>query len=221
MDKNLLQLYAVTDRQWLKKGERLADVVEAAIRGGATLVQLREKSMNDEEFIREAIEIKKVTDAYGIPLIINDNLKVCRACDAAGVHVGQEDLCAEKARALLGPDKIIGVTAKTVAQAREAVRQGADYLGSGAMFGSSTKTEARPMTLEEFKEIRQSVSVPIVLIGGIDAENICELKGSGAQGAAVVSGIFARPDVEEAARKLKKLSLEVFPESNEGNSVDK
>lgn len=214
MDKNLLQLYAVTDRQWLKEGEHLADVVEAAIRGGATLVQLREKSMNDEEFIREAIEIKKVTDAYGIPLIINDNLKVCRACDAAGVHVGQEDLCAEKARALLGPDKIIGVTAKTVAQAREAVRQGADYLGSGAMFGSSTKTEARPMTLEEFKEIRQSVSVPIVLIGGIDAENICELKGSDAQGAAVVSGIFAQPDVEEAARKLKKLSLEVFPEKD-------
>ena len=129
-------------------------------------------------------------------------------------------ICA-KARALLGPDKIIGVTAKTVAQAREAVRQGADYLGSGAMFGSSTKTEARPMTLEEFKEIRQSVSVPIVLIGGIDAENICELKGSDAQGAAVVSGIFAQPDVEEAARKLKKLSLEVFPESNEGNFVDK
>lgn len=212
MDKNLLQLYAVTDRQWLKEGERLADVVEAAVRGGATLIQLREKSMDDEEFIREAIEIKKVTDAYGIPLIINDNLKVCQACGAAGVHVGQEDLCAEKARALLGPDKIIGVTAKTVAQAREAVRQGADYLGSGAMFGSTTKTEARPMTLEQFKEIRQAVSIPIVLIGGIDAENIGELKGSGAQGAAVVSGIFAQPDVEEAARELKKLSLEVFPE---------
>ena len=121
-------------------------------------------------------------------------------------------MCAEKARAMLGPDKIIGVTAKTVEQAREAVRQGADYLGSGAMFGSSTKTEARPMTLEEFKVIRQAVSIPIVLIGGIDAENICELKDSGAQGAAVVSGIFAQSDVEVAARKLKRLSLEVFPE---------
>ena len=212
MNKNLLQLYAVTDRQWLKEGQSLAEVVEAAIRGGVTLVQLREKSMNDEEFIREALDVKKVTDAYSVPLIINDNLKVCQACDAAGVHVGQEDLRAEKVRALLGPDKIIGVTAKTVEQAREAVRQGADYLGSGAMFGSSTKTEARPMTLEQFKEIRQSVSIPIVLIGGIDAENICELKGSGAQGDAVVSGIFAQPDVEKAARKLKKLSLEVFPE---------
>lgn len=210
MNKNLLQLYAVTDRQWLEEGQSLAEAVEAAIRGGVTLVQLREKSMNDEEFIREALEVKRVTDAYGVPLIINDNLKVCQACDAAGVHVGQEDASAEKARALLGPDKIVGVTAKTVEQAKEAVRQGADYLGSGAMFGSSTKTEARPMSLEEFKEIRQAVSIPIVLIGGIDAENISELKGSGAQGAAVVSGIFAQPDVEAAARKLKKLSMEIF-----------
>ena len=212
MDKIILQLYAVTDRQWLQKGQSLADVVEAAILGGATLIQLREKTMDDESFICEAMEVKKVTDAYGIPLIINDNLKVCLACDAAGVHVGQDDLRAEKVRELLGPDKIIGVTAKTVEQAKAAVRQGADYLGSGAMFGSSTKSEARPMTLDEFKEIRRSVSVPIVLIGGIDAENIRELKGSGAQGVAVVSGIFAQPDVEAAARKLKKLSLEVFSE---------
>ena len=212
MDKKILQLYAVTDRQWLQKGQSLADVVEAAILGGATLIQLREKTMDDVSFICEAMEVKKVTDAYGIPLIINDNLKVCLACDAAGVHVGQDDLRAEKVRELLGPDKIIGVTAKTVEQAKAAVRQGADYLGSGAMFGSSTKSEARPMTLDEFKEIRRSVSVPIVLIGGIDAENIRELKGSGAQGVAVVSGIFAQPDVEAAARKLKKLSLEVFSE---------
>ena len=212
MDKKILQLYAVTDRQWLQKGQSLADVVEAAILGGATLIQLREKTMDDERFICEAMEVKKVTDAYGIPLIINDNLKVCLACDAAGVHVGQDDLRAEKVREMLGPDKIIGVTAKTVEQAKAAVRQGADYLGSGAMFGSSTKSEARPMTLDEFKEIRRSVSVPIVLIGGIDAENIRELKGSGAQGVAVVSGIFAQPDVEAAARKLKKLSLEVFSE---------
>ena len=212
MDKKILQLYAVTDRQWLQKGQSLADVVEAAILGGATLIQLREKTMDDESFICEAMEVKKVTDAYGIPLIINDNLKVCLACDAAGVHVGQDDLRAEKVRELLGPDKIIGVTAKTVEQAKAAVRQGADYLGSGAMFGSSTKSEARPMTLDEFKEIRRSVSVPIVLIGGIDAENIRELKGSGAQAVAVVSGIFAQPDVEAAARKLKKLSLEVFSE---------
>ena len=212
MDKKILQLYAVTDRQWLQKGQSLADVVEAAILGGATLIQLREKTMDDESFICEAMEVKKVTDAYGIPLIINDNLKVCLACDAAGVHVGQDDLRAEKVRELLGPDKIIGVTAKTVEQAKAAVRQGADYLGSGDRFGSSTNAEGRPRTVDEFKEIRRSVSVPIVLIGGIDAENIRELKGSGAQGVAVVSGIFAQPDVEAAARKLKKLSLEVFSE---------
>ena len=122
MDKKILQLYAVTDRQWLQKGQSLADVVEAAILGGATLIQLREKTMDDESFICEAMEVKKVTDAYGIPLIINDNLKVCLACDAAGVHVGQDDLRAEKVRELLGPDKIIGVTAKTVEQAKAAVR---------------------------------------------------------------------------------------------------
>ncbi|MEI3265677.1 MAG: thiamine phosphate synthase [Frisingicoccus sp.] len=210
MDKKILQLYAVTDRQWLQKGQSLADVVEAAILGGATLIQLREKTMDDESFICEAMEVKKVTDAYGIPLIINDNLKVCLACDAAGVHVGQDDLRAEKVRELLGPDKIIGVTAKTVEQAKAAVRQGADYLGSGAMFGSSTKSEARPMTLDEFKEIRRSVSVPIVLIGGIDAENIRELKGSGAQGVAVVSGIFAQPDVEAPQESLKSFLWRFF-----------
>lgn len=212
MNKNLLQLYAVTDRHWLKAGETLADVVESAIKGGVTLIQLREKNMEDETFIREALGIKKVTDAYGIPLIINDNIKVCQAVDAAGVHVGQEDMPAEEIRKILGPDKIVGVTAKTVEQAKKAVMQGADYLGSGAMFGSSTKTEAKPMTMAQFAEIRQAVDVPIVLIGGIDAGNIRILKGSGAQGAAVVSGIFAQEDVEEAARELKKLSLEIFSE---------
>ena len=211
MNKDLLQLYAVTDGQWLKAGETLADAVEAAMKGGATLVQLREKHMEDEAFIREAVEVKKVTDAYGIPLIINDNLKVCQACGAAGVHVGQEDMSAAEIRKILGPDKIVGVTAKTVDQAKKAVAEGADYLGSGAMFGSSTKTEAKPMTLAQFAEIRKAVDVPIVLIGGIDAGNIRELAGSGAQGAAVVSGIFAQEDVEGAARVLKRLSLEVFP----------
>ena len=136
---------------------------------------------------------------------------MCQACDADGVHVGQEDMAAAKAREILGKDKIIGVTAKTVEQAQEAVRQGADYLGSGAMFGSSTKSEAKPMTMEEFSKIRQAVDIPIVLIGGIDATNIRELTGSGAQGAAIVSGIFAKEDIEGAARELKQLSLEVFP----------
>lgn len=212
MNKDLLQLYGVTDSQWLKPGETLADAVEAAIKGGVTLIQLREKHMEDDAFIREAVEVKKVTDAYGIPLIINDNLRVCQACGAAGVHVGQEDMPVTEIRQILGPDKIVGVTAKTVEQAKKALAQGADYLGSGAMFGSATKSEAKPMTLEQFAEIRKAVDLPIVLIGGIDAGNIRELAGSGAQGAAVVSGIFAQEDIEAAARVLKKLSLEIFPE---------
>lgn len=211
MDKHILQLYAVTDRRWLKEGQSLSDAVEAAIRGGATLIQLREKDMDDETFVKEALEVKKITDAYGIGLIINDNINVCRACNAAGVHVGQGDMSASKAREALGPDKIIGVTAKTVEQAVLAVHQGADYLGSGAMFGSSTKSEAKPLTLEDFKKIRQAVDVPIVLIGGIDEKNICMLKNSGAQGAAIVSGIFSKDDIEKAARELKALSLEIFP----------
>lgn len=212
MNKDLLQLYGVTDSQWLKPGETLADAVEAAIKGGVTLIQLREKHMEDDAFIREAVEVKKVTDAYGIPLIINDNLRVCQACGAAGVHVGQEDMPVTEIRQILGPDKIVGVTAKTVEQAKKALAQGADYLGSGAMFGSATKSEAKSMTLEQFAEIRKAVDLPIVLIGGIDAGNIRELAGSGAQGAAVVSGIFAQEDIEAAARVLKKLSLEIFPE---------
>lgn len=211
MNKKLLQLYAVTDRQWLKTGETLASVVESAIKGGVTLVQLREKHMEDKDFINEALEVRRVTDAYNIPLIINDNLNVCRACDAAGIHIGQEDMSVVEVRRILGPDKIIGVTAKTVEQAETAVEGGADYLGSGAMFGSSTKSEAKSMTLEEFRYIRQAVDVPIVLIGGIDAANIHGLKNSGAQGAAVVSGIFAKEDVEKAAKELKTLSLEIFP----------
>jgi len=212
LNKKLLQLYAVTDRQWLKPGETLASAVEAAIKGGVTLVQLREKHMDDKDFINEALEVKRVTDAYNIPLIINDNLNVCQACDAAGIHIGQDDMSVIEVRRILGPDKIIGVTAKTVEQAETAVKGGADYLGSGAMFGSSTKSEAKPMTLKEFQYIRQAVDVPIVLIGGIDAENIHELKNSGAQGAAVVSGIFAKADVKKAAEELKTLSLKIFPD---------
>ena len=211
MDKGLLQLYAVTDRQWLKDGETMAQAVEKAIKGGVTLVQLREKHMDTDAFVKEALDVKKVTDAYNVPLLIDDNLDVCIKCGAAGVHIGQDDISAEEARKILGKDKIIGVTAKTVEQAEMAVKMGADYIGSGAMFGSSTKTEAKPMTMEEFAKIRQAVDLPIVLIGGIDADNIRELAGSKAQGAAIVSGIFKQDDVEAASRKLKALSLEVFP----------
>lgn len=212
IDAKILQLYAVTDSQWLKEGETLAEAVEKSIKGGVTLVQLREKKLDNEAFIALAKEVKKVTDAYNVPLLINDNIDVCLAIDAAGVHVGQEDLEAGRVRELLGPDKIIGVTAKSPAQALAAQAAGADYLGSGAMFGSSTKSEAAPMTMAQFAEIRKSVDMPIVLIGGIDASNIRALAGSGAQGAAVVSGIFAKEDIEAAAAELLTLSKEIFPQ---------
>ncbi len=212
IDNKIFQLYAVTDSQWLKKGETLAQAVEKAIKGGATLVQLREKHLSNEDFITLAKEVKKVTDTYNIPLLINDNIEVCLAVDASGVHVGQQDLEAGKVRELLGPNKIIGVTAKSPKQALDAMNAGADYLGSGAMFGSSTKSEAATMTMDQFAEIRKSVDLPIVLIGGIDASNIRELVGSGAQGAAIVSGIFAQDDIEAAAAELLTLSKEVFPQ---------
>lgn len=204
MNRKDLVLYAVTDRSWLN-GRKLAEDVEKALRGGATMIQLREKNMSQEDFIAEAEEIKKLTDRYQVPLIINDNIEVCLAVDASGVHVGQDDMAAGDVRARIGQDKILGVTAKTVEQARAAQASGADYLGSGAIFGSTTKKDARSMTKEQLKEIADSVEIPVVAIGGIDAENVTKLQHLGLAGAAIVSGLFAQPDVEAAARRLLPL----------------
>lgn len=198
-----LLLYAVTDRAWT--GEKsLEEQVEEALKAGVTLVQLREKDMAEADFIEEAKRIKTLTSRYRVPLIINDNVEVALACGADGVHVGQDDLDAARVRRMLGPDKILGVTAKTVEQALYAQAQGADYLGSGAVFGSSTKKDARPMTMERLKEITAAVSIPVVAIGGINQENILKLEGSGVAGAAVVSGIFAAEDIGEAVRSLRQ-----------------
>lgn len=207
-DKSMLLLYAVTDRSWTGE-QTLFEQVEEALRAGVTMVQLREKNMAEQEFLEEALEMKKLTAAYGVPLIINDNLKVAVACGADGVHVGQSDLEAEEARKLLGPGKILGVTAKTVEQARRAEANGADYLGTGAVFGSSTKKDALPMTFERFREITASVSIPVVAIGGINSGNILELKGCGAAGAAVVSGIFASPQIGETVRDLLEKAKQI------------
>lgn len=198
-----LRVYAVTDRAWA--GERtFLWQLEAALEAGVTLVQLREKGMDDEAFLEEARHVKILTDTYKIPLIINDNVKVAEACGAAGVHVGQEDLGAGEARRLLGPDKIIGVTVKTVEQAERAEAAGADYLGCGAVFGSSTKQDAKPMDISCLKEITSSVSIPVVAIGGITAENASRLAGTGIAGVAVVSAIFGAGDIKEAVRSLKE-----------------
>lgn len=202
-----LSVYAVTDRSWTGE-QTLQQQLEAALKAGVTLVQLREKELESEAFLREALEVKKLTDAYGVPLIINDNVEVAAACNASGVHVGQDDLerglDIGEVRRLMGPDKIIGVTAKTVEQARKAQAAGADYIGSGAVFGSSTKRDALPMTMERLREITSAVSIPVVAIGGIHAGNAAALAGTGIAGLAVVSGIFAADDIGAAVRSLKK-----------------
>lgn len=209
-----LLLYAVTDRAWTGETS-LEQQIEEAIKAGVTLIQLREKDMEEEAFIEEARRIKALTARYGIPLIINDSVEVALAADADGVHVGQGDLDAAKVRKLLGQDKILGVTAKTVEQALRAQADGADYLGSGAVFGSATKKDACPMTMERLREITAAVSVPVVAIGGINQENIMKLAGSGVAGAAVVSGIFGAADIGAAVRNLRR-SAEIITGMEQG-----
>ena len=200
--ESMLRLYAVTDRSWLGT-QTLAQQVEQALRGGATCVQLREKELNPEDFLAEAKEIKTLCARYGVPLIINDNVELALKVDADGVHVGQEDMDARDVRGLIGPAKILGVTAKTIEQAQKAQLAGADYLGSGAVFGSTTKPNARPMSRELLQTICASVSIPVVAIGGIHRGNIASLAGTGIRGAAVVSGIFAAADIEEECFRLR------------------
>lgn len=200
--ESMLRLYAVTDRGWVGR-QTLLQQVECALRGGATCVQLREKELNAEAFLAEAKEIKELCGRYGVPFLINDNVELALAVDADGVHVGQEDMDAWDVRSLIGKDKILGVTAKTVQQALRAQQAGADYLGSGAVFGSTTKTNAKPMTRQLLQSICQSVSIPVVAIGGIHRGNIAALAGTDIRGVAVVSGIFGAADIEEECRLLK------------------
>lgn len=198
-----LLLYAVTDRTWTGK-KSLEEQIEEALKAGVTLVQLREKGMEEAAWIEEARRVKALTARYHVPLIINDNVTVALASGADGVHVGQEDLEAGEVRRRIGRDMILGVTAKTVEQALQAQAQGADYLGSGAVFGSSTKADARPMTMEQLRAITAAVSIPVVAIGGIHSGNIMELAGSGVAGVAVVSGIFAAEDIDGTVRSLRQ-----------------
>jgi len=195
-------LYAVTDRRWLNGG-KLSDAVESAIRGGAGMVQLREKDLDDETFLEEALKLKSVCARYKVPLIINDNVSVALKADADGVHVGQSDLDAADVRGLIGPDKILGVSAHSLDEALLAVKHGADYLGVGAAFATGSKTDVNVISHGIYREICSNVEIPVVAIGGIDADNIAELKGSGISGAAVISAVFAADDIEAAARKLK------------------
>lgn len=201
-------LYAVTDTSWLR-GRTLAQQVEEALRGGVTMVQLREKELQGEALEQEAREILAICRQYGVPFLINDDVMLAKKIGADGVHVGQDDMSAAKARELLGEDAVIGVTARTVEQAVAAQEAGADYLGSGAVFGTSTKKDAKPMDPAYFQQICESVSIPVVAIGGVTLDNIRELEGRKMSGFAIVSGIFAAEDIETRTRDLWKAAQEL------------
>lgn len=205
IEREALRLYAVTDRSWLRQGESLASVVEELLKAGVTCVQLREKQADDTEFLREAYALKDVCSRYHVPLIINDRPDIARKVEADGVHVGLSDMAIEQAREFLGGDYIIGSSAHNVEEALAAQRAGADYLGCGAVFGSTTKKDMTGLSLTELERICRSVSLPAVAIGGVSRENIGLLKATGVCGAAVVSALFAAPDKGAAARELLKL----------------
>ncbi|MCB8817895.1 thiamine phosphate synthase [Desulfosporosinus shakirovi] len=197
-------LYLVTDRKLL--GERdLAQSIELAIQGGVSLVQLREKSISTKDFLNLALRVKEITSKYEIPLIINDRLDIALAVDAEGLHVGQDDLPMLKARELLGPDKIIGVSVRTLEEALLAQQQGADYLGVGAVFRTSTKSDAKEVSLEQLEYIKKSVSIPVVAIGGINYGNIQQVKATGIDGISVVSAILVQDNIFMAAKQLKEI----------------
>lgn len=207
--KESLRLYAVTDRQWLKN-KSLPQAVEEAIKGGVTFVQLREKNTDYEDMKKIAIEAKAVTDKYNIPFVINDNVMLCKEIDADGVHVGADDMSVSEARKILGNDKIIGGTARTLERAIQAYNEGADYLGIGAVFTTTTKEGTTHMTKDLANKINSAVPIPTVAIGGINSENVSQLKGYGVSGIAVVSAIFAQENITDACIKLKKLSESIF-----------
>lgn len=199
-------LYAVTDRAWLKENEKLSDVVKAVLENGATFLQIREKDLPEELFETEAEELKTLCRDYHVPFVVNDSVEIALQCDADGVHVGQSDIKGRDIRAIIGEDKILGISAGTVEEAKAAQQAGADYIGVGAVFGTSTKKNARSMTIERLKEIVDAVSIPVVAIGGIGAQNIEKLMGSGINGVAVVSAIFAAENPGEATAELLALS---------------
>lgn len=200
--KKELMLYAVTDRHWLGE-ETLYDQVKKALDGGATFVQLREKELDREDFLAEALEIQKLCREYGVPFVINDEVSIAKDIDADGVHVGQSDMEAMDVRKVLGPDKILGVSAQTVEQAITAEKHGADYLGVGAVFATGSKDDADDVSHETLKAICEAVSIPVIAIGGITKDNVSELVGSGICGVAVISAIFGQNDIKKATEELK------------------
>ena len=207
--KENLLLYAVTDRHWLD-GRTLKEVVLESLEGGVTMLQLREKHLDEAHFLEDAKELQTLCRSWHVPFLINDNVEIALAMEAAGVHVGQSDMAAGDVRKKLGDDKIIGVSAQTVEQALLAEKAGADYLGVGAVFPTSSKDDANEVTYETLKAICSAVSIPVVAIGGITQENVHRLAGSGICGAAVISAIYAEPNIKKAAVELKKAVKETI-----------
>lgn len=207
-DKKDLLLYAVTDRAWL--GDKtLSWQVEESLKGGATMIQLREKHLDHEHFLKESKEIKELCRKYQVPFLINDDVDLAVEVDADGVHVGQHDMEAGEVRKKIGPNRILGVSAQTVEQALLAQQAGADYLGVGAVFPTGTKDDADAVSIQTLGEICRAVSIPVVAIGGIGQHNVMQLAGSGICGIAVVSAIYAQTDIQNAASTLRALAKEM------------
>lgn len=197
-------IYLVTDRD-LMSTETLEEAVEEAVKGGCTLVQLREKECSSLDFYTTAINVKRITDKYKVPLLINDRLDIALAVDAAGVHIGQSDLPCSVVRKIVGDDKIIGVSAGTLENAIKAENDGADYIGVGAMYATGTKKDAKHTSMDELKKIRENISIPIVVIGGINKERITDFNGTDIDGLAIVSAIISQKDIYKATSELKNL----------------
>jgi thiamine-phosphate pyrophosphorylase len=202
--RRAMELYAVTDRRWLAPGQTLADAVREALEGGATFVQLREKELDAALIEAEAGELKTLCREYGVPFVLDDDVELAAHVGADGVHVGQEDMEAGRVRALLGDDAIVGVSAETVEEAVLAEKNGADYLGVGAVFPTGSKDDAVSVSLDTLKQICGAVSIPVIAIGGITKDNVAKLRGTGIAGIAVISAIFAQPDIRRAAEALKE-----------------
>ncbi|WP_455683934.1 thiamine phosphate synthase [Thomasclavelia sp.] len=199
--RDMLKLYLVSDRQWLN-GRKLTDDLEKAILGGVTIIQLREKNLNNEEFINIAYDVKKLCQKYNIPLIINDNLEVALAVDSDGIHIGQDDIPASIVRKKIGANKILGVSVHNIEEAIQARHDGADYVGVGAIFPTETKNDATNVKLDKLQKICDNIDIPVVAIGGITIDNISKLKNISISGVAVVSAIMKANDIMAASSQL-------------------
>ncbi len=210
MDERVLLLNGITDRHWLKEGETLEDVVRQSLEGGVTFLQIREKHMDKEDFLAEAKSIQKICKEYDVPFVVNDAVDIAAEIGADGAHVGQSDLEAGKARELLGDDKYLGVSANTVEDAKRAEKNGADYIGVGAIFPTGSKDDAETVSMDMLKDICQAVSIPVLAIGGITLENMDELKGTGISGISVISAIYGQDDILEGTKVLKEKAERLF-----------